>query len=276
MNDRKGIFITGGASGLGRAIAMRYAAAGWRVCIGDVNDERGADAAEDLAAGSPGALYLRCDVTREDDVQAVAATLQSRWGTIDVVVNNAGVALAGNIEDVAIADWQWILDINLMGVVRGCKVFTSVFKQQGHGHFVNVASMAGLLDVPTMSAYNVSKAGVVSLSETLQHELCDDNIGVSVVCPSFFKTNLTESFRTTDPKLRKTMNKLLEKGRISAEEIADYIFRAVEKKQFHVLPHADGRFLWMLKRYLPRSAYVWLFEHSTRHVRGRAEQAQET
>jgi NAD(P)-dependent dehydrogenase (short-subunit alcohol dehydrogenase family) len=275
MNDSKGVFITGGASGLGRAIAMRYAAAGWRVCIGDVNDERGAETVQDLAAGSPGALYLRCDVTREEDLQAVAATLQARWGAIDVVVNNAGVALAGSIDEVAIADWQWILDINLMGVVRGCKVFTPVFKNQGHGYFVNVASMAGFLDVPLMSAYNASKAGVVSLSETLQLELRGDNIGVSVICPSFFKTNLTQTMRTTDPSLRKTVNKLFEMGKISAEHIADDIFRAVEKKRFYVLPHPEGRFILFLKRILPRSVYAWLIDRSTRRMRARATPPEE-
>ncbi len=252
----QGIFITGGASGLGLAIARRYATAGWRVCIGDVNEARGAEAERALAALTPEALFLRCDVTQEADLRAVADELVRRWGGVDVVVNNAGVAAAGAIEDMPLDDWIWILDINLLGVVRGCRVFTPVFKRQGRGHFVNIASMAGLLDVPLMSSYNATKAAVVSLSETLQHELADAGIGVTVVCPSFFKTNLHESTRTDDAGLRAVLLRLLESSDLTADDIADEIFRAVAARRFYLLPHAKGRRTWRLKRLLPRDAYV--------------------
>lgn len=250
------IFITGGASGLGKAIALRFARAGWKVCIADIHDDRGAETRDALSALGVDAFYVRCDVRREEDLRAVAEALGARWGGVDVVVNNAGVAQAGAIEDVALDDWQWILDINLLGVVRGCKVFTPVFKRQGRGYFINIASMAGLLDLPQMSSYNVSKAGVVALSETLQNELAPVNIGVSVVCPSFFKTNLGESMRTTDPKLGARMARLLEKSPITADDIADDIFRAVERREFLVLPHPEGRKAWLLKRFLPRPLYT--------------------
>lgn len=261
------IFITGGASGLGHALALRYARAGWRVAIGDVNNQAGAAVHAELAALAPEALYLRCDVTQETDRIQAAEQLQARWGGVDVVVNNAGVAQAGAIDDVPLSDWQWILDINLLGVVRGCKVFTPLFKRQGHGHFVNIASMAGLLDMPLMSSYNVSKAGVVALSETLQHELADANIAVTVVCPSFFKTNLTDSMRATDVRLRAMVNRLFEKAELQADDIAEAVFTGVARKQFHVLPHAEGRRAWWLKRHLPRPAYVWLMERTTRRMR---------
>lgn len=258
------IFITGGASGLGLAIARRYAAAGWRVCIADVNDARGAEALELLKSVASESLYLHVDVTREEDLQAAADTLQTRWGGVDVVVNNAGVAQAGAIEDVPLADWLWILDINLLGVVRGCKVFTPLFKRQGQGYFVNVASMAGLLSPPMMSSYNATKAAVVALSETLQVELADKDIGVSVVCPSFFQTNLADSMRSSDPRLQQITRKLLKKGGLSADEVAACIFESVQKKQFYILPHADAGRIWMFKRYSPRSAYAWLLKRSTR------------
>jgi NAD(P)-dependent dehydrogenase (short-subunit alcohol dehydrogenase family) len=269
MSEQR-VFITGGASGLGRAIALRFAQAGWRVCIADVNDARGAETLQALAPLTPHAHYLRCDVTREEELLAVAGWLESHWGGVDVVVNNAGVAQAGAIEDVALSDWQWILDINLLGVVRGCKVFTPLFKRQRHGHFVNVASMAGLLDVPMMSSYNATKAAVVSLSETLQNELADDNIGVSLVCPSFFKTNLTDSLRTTDPGLRTAMGKLLDRSPITAEDIAEQIFQAVERREFYVLPHREGRQAWWMKRILPRGLYSSFMRKSTRRMRGNA------
>ena len=133
-------------------------------------------------------------------------------------MNNAGVAQAGSIETTSIDDWRWIIDINLLGVVRGCRVFTPVLKQQRSGHLVNIASMAGLLDVPFMSSYNATKAAVVSLSETLQNELHATGIGVSVVCPSFFQTNIGESLRADDPGLRKAMSKLLARSAITAAD----------------------------------------------------------
>jgi NAD(P)-dependent dehydrogenase (short-subunit alcohol dehydrogenase family) len=264
----KRIFITGGASGLGLALAQRYARDGWRVAIGDVNDTRGQQAQRQLTAQAAEALYLRCDVTREEDLLAVADQLQTRWGGVDVVVNNAGVAQAGAIEDVPLSDWQWILDINLLGVVRGCKVFTRQFKQQGHGHIVNIASMAGLLHPPNMASYNASKAAVVSLSETLEAELAGSGIGVTLVCPSFFKTNLTESMRTTDPRMLKSMQRLFDRGRLSAEQIADQIHAAQQAGTFYVLPHPEGVKAWRLKRLLPRALYLALLNRRTRKMRG--------
>jgi NAD(P)-dependent dehydrogenase (short-subunit alcohol dehydrogenase family) len=266
MSDQR-IFITGGASGLGQAIALRYARAGWRVCIADVNDARGAETLKTLTSLTQHAHSLRCDVTREEDLRAAAEWLSSNWGGVDVVVNNAGVAQAGAIEEVSLDDWQWIIDINLLGVVRGCKVFTPLFKRQGHGYFVNVASMAGLLDAPMMSSYNATKAAVVSLSETLHNELADNRIGVSVVCPSFFKTNLTESLRTSNPGLRMVMGKLLERSPITADDIADQIFRAVQQRDFYILPHAEGRQAWLMKRLLPRGVYASMIRKRTRRMR---------
>ncbi|MFT3767264.1 MAG: SDR family oxidoreductase [Minicystis sp.] len=247
------IFITGGASGLGRATALRFARAGYRVAIGDVHDERGEETRKALG---PDALYFRCDVTRDEDLAHVASEIESRWGGVDVLMNNAGVAGAGAIEDIPLDAWRWILEINLLGVVRGCRAFVPMLKRQRKGHIVNVSSMAGLLDVPMMSSYNATKAAVVSLSETLQNELADAGIGVSVVCPSFFKTNLGESMRTTDPGLLAAMNKLMDRGKITAEDVADHIFRAVETKEFYVLPHPEARSVWRLKRLLPRVAYT--------------------
>lgn len=269
------IFVTGGASGLGRAIAEAYARRTFHVCIGDVNDARGEETREALLrAGAASAIYVRCDVTREEDLVAVRERLErplaeGGFAGVDIVVNNAGVAQAGAIDEVSLDDWRWVVDINLLGVVRGCKVFTPLFKQQKSGHFVNVASMAGLLDVPCMAAYNATKAAVVSLSETLDNELFDDGIGVTLVCPSFFKTNLAESLRTPDPRLKVTVDKLLARSSITADDIAEDIVRAVEKKTFYLLPHKDGRLAWTLKRTLPRRAYSAVLRKQTEKMRPR-------
>ena len=161
------IFITGGASGLGLALAQRCGRANWRVAVGDIHEERGRAAEAELRSAGVEAVYLYCDVTSETDLDQCAEELNERWGGVDVVVNNAGVAQAGPMETISIDDWRWILDINLLGVVRGCRAFVPQLKKQGHGHIVNVSSMAGLLDPPDMSAYSVTKAGVVKLSESL-------------------------------------------------------------------------------------------------------------
>ena len=261
----KRIFITGGASGLGLALAKRYARDGYRVCLGDVNDVAGKQAEHEVkAAGASEVFYLRCDVTQEADLARVADELVKRWGGVDIVVNNAGVAQAGAIDEVSIEDWQWILDINLLGVVRGCKVFTPVFKRQGHGFFINIASMAGLLDMPKMSSYNVSKAGVVSLSETLQNELGHFNIRVCVVCPSFFKTNLASSLRAPDPKMHVLVGKLLTRGKLTAEIVAERVYQGAKDGSFYILPHIDGRALWGAKTVLPRRLYHAIVENRSR------------
>lgn len=259
----KRVFITGGASGLGRALALHYARSGWSVCIADVNDERGRATALEL--GEHG-LYMHADVMREADLMDVAARLEQDWGGVDLLVNNAGVAQAGGIDEVSMSDWSWIVEINLLGVVRGCKVFTPIFKRQGNGHILNIASMAGLLDVPRMAAYNTTKAAVVALSTTLHQELQEHGIHVSVACPSFFQTNLHETMRSTDPHLMAVTRKMLAKGRMDADEVARLIARGVEKRKMFILPHGEGRLSWMLKRWLPHGLYSRMITRATRFL----------
>ena len=253
----KRIFITGGASGLGRAIAFKYAKQGYQVCIGDVNEQRGLATIEALSALGCDAFYQTCDITQIKDLEQAKNELIARWGGVDIVVNNAGVAgTAGGIEDISLEDWHWVLNINLMGVARGCKTFTPLFKQQGSGYFVNIASAAGLINAPQMSSYNASKAGVISLSETLKFELEKFNIGISVVCPAFFKTNLTESMKSTIDGVTQKIAKIMSKSTVTADDVANDIYASVNQKSFWVLSHKPEKKLWLLKRYLPS-----IFEH---------------
>ncbi len=262
MTDKR-IFITGGASGLGKAVAMRFARDGFKVCIGDVNDERGIEAEAELKAIAPDAFYLFCDVTKIKHLESVRAELEERWGGVDIVVNNAGVGgTAGSIEDVSLADWQWVIDVNVMGVVRGCKTFTPLFKQQGSGHFINIASAAGLLSAPMMSNYNVTKAGVVSLSETLLVELSSHNITTSVVCPAFFQTNLTESMRSHIGGLHSKVNKLMSRSKITAEDVAESIFEAYMRQEFWVVTHPLERRMWYVKRFSPKVFNMLMQRHA--------------
>lgn len=262
----KRIFITGGASGLGRALAARYAADGWRVLIGDVNAERGRAAETTFQDG--GEIRFRVmDVTDEASLVAARDWLEAQWGGLDILVNNAGVAAAGRVERIPREDWEWIVDINLMGVVRGCRVFVPLFKRQGQGHIVNIASMAGLLNVPVMSSYNVTKAGVIALSETLRFELEPWGIHTTVVCPSFFKTNLHERLRTPEPGMEEMVGRLLAGSVIDADDIATMIRDGVTRNRFMVLPHRTGRRAWLFKRYL-----TWWFNRQMRNLAKRYRQ----
>ncbi len=262
------VFITGGASGLGRAISLRYAKEGAKVCIGDINPEQGIAVEKELSNAGGEGYFVECDVRRLSDFEKVRDDLVEKWGGVDVVVNNAGVASAGAIEDTTIGDWEWILDINVLGVVRGCKAFTPLFKEQKSGTFVNIASMAGLMLAPLMNSYNVSKAGVIALSETLSQELRDSGINVSCVCPAFFQTNLTSSMRSDIPGIQQNVNKLMKRSSITAEDVADDIVRSVKGKDFWVLPHVKERRMWMLKRHAPK-AFDWLMHQETKRWMGK-------
>ena len=268
MSDKR-IFVTGGASGFGRALAERWARAGYRVLIGDIHEARLAETKKVLDGYGIKAHALRCDVTKDEDLAAARAWLEENWGGVDIVVNNAGVAVAGTIDEVSLDDWRWIVDINLLGVVRGCRTFTPLFKKQGHGQFVNVASLAGLVHAPMMSAYNVTKAAVVALSETLAAELADDHIDVSVVCPSFFRTNIADAARSGSADVQKAMGKLVNQAKQSADEIADITFRGVQRKEFHVLPHAEGKAAWALKRTLPFALFVKIVRKSAKRMQAK-------
>jgi NAD(P)-dependent dehydrogenase (short-subunit alcohol dehydrogenase family) len=145
--------------------------------------------------------------------------------------------------------WQWIVDINLLGVVRGCRTFTPMLKAQGRGHLVNTASAAGLVHPPRMSEYNAVKAGVVALSETLHHELRPYGVGVSVVCPTFFKTNLTGSLRGKDESAQKAAAKLIDRSTVTADDIATEVLEGIEKDRHIILTDRQGRIGYAAKRF---------------------------
>ena len=221
-----------------------------RVELADIHDERLASVAAEVRAAGGTPLVVRCDVRDTQAVENLVARCEAEFGGLDVFFNNAGVAGGGSFEKLSDEDWQWLLDINLMGVVRGARAVVPLFRRQGSGTIVNIASMAGLLAPPGMSSYNVAKTGVVSLSETLHGELAPFGIRITCVCPSFFRTNLMESLRTPDAAMRKSFDRLLDSSEISAADIADIVFRAVQRGEFLCLPHRKGRHAWWMKRAL--------------------------
>lgn len=246
------VLITGAASGLGRAIALAYAKRGAHILIADIHAERAAESvALCVNAGAAAAEFLALDITAEHDFIRTQEWLVNTWGGVDVVVNNAGVAGGGSFEGISEDDWLWMLNVNLLGVVRGCRIFTPLFKAQKSGQFINIASMAGLLNPPSMANYNVAKAGVISLSETLASELSPWNIRTLAVAPSYFQTNLGESLRTHDATLSHALSKLLSSSELNASDIAEGIVQAAERGDALYLPHAHAQAAWEHKQQNP-------------------------
>jgi NAD(P)-dependent dehydrogenase (short-subunit alcohol dehydrogenase family) len=253
------VLVTGAGSGLGRALALKFAAQGWQVACTD-RDATAVQATLELvqktgARGCAAAL----DVTSEAAFADVVARVARDFGGLDVLINNAGVATAGTVEDSPLPQWQWVLDINLLGCVRGARAAIPVLKAQRGGHIVNVASFAGIANPPALASYNVAKAAVISLSETLRFELAPHGIGVSVACPSFFKTALIDSSRAvqaptdaaTAPQMEKIVTRLMDNSRVTADDVAADIHRAVIENRFLVISHADARLRYHLKRLAP-------------------------
>ncbi len=192
MHNR--MMITGAGSGLGREIALRWAREGWQLALSDVNEGGLAETLKMVREAGGDGFTMRCDVRDYSQLIAFAQACEEKLGGIDIVVNNAGVASGGFFDELSLEDWDWQIAINLMGVVKGCKAFLPLV-QKSKGKIINIASMAALMQAPGMSNYNVAKAGVVALSESLLVELRQAEVGVHVVCPSFFQTNLLDSFR---------------------------------------------------------------------------------
>jgi NAD(P)-dependent dehydrogenase (short-subunit alcohol dehydrogenase family) len=241
--------ITGAGAGLGRAITLALARRQGRLVVSDIALEAAEQTASLAAeAGARKVGAVRCDVTELSEVEALAASCS---GPIDLVVNNAGVAAAGLVGELSIEDWRWTLGVDLWGVIHGCHVFTPLLRRQGHGHILNVASVAAFGAAPRMGPYNVAKAGVVSLSETLAAELVGTGVGVTVLCPSFFKSAVVSSGHFADAKTRSLAERLMSRA-IDVDTVAHAALASVENDELYCLPMADGRWLWRLKRLSPR------------------------
>ncbi|MBB2494883.1 SDR family oxidoreductase [Aquipseudomonas ullengensis] len=248
------MMITGAGSGLGREFALRWAREGWRLALCDVNEQGLAETLKLVREAGGDGFTLRCDVRDYSQLTAVAQACEERFGGLDVLVNNAGVAAGGFFSELTLEDWDWQLSINLMGVIKGCKAFLPLLLES-KGKIINIASMAALMQGPAMSNYNVAKAGVVSLSESLLIELKGSGVDVHVVCPSFFQTNLLDSFRGPTPAMKQQVGKLLENSPISAQDIAGYVYDEVAKGAFMILPHEEGRMAWKIKQQNPQVIY---------------------
>ncbi|MEZ4231014.1 MAG: SDR family NAD(P)-dependent oxidoreductase [Polyangiaceae bacterium] len=244
--------ITGAGSGLGRAFAEVLASTEARLVLCDVN-QAGLD--ETLgsvrALGAREALGLRCDVTRLDDWQRLRKAAEA-VGDVDLLVNNAGVGVGGQLLDVPEADLRWVMDVNLWGVLHGCRTFGPGMRERRRGYIINIASAAGLLNPPGLGPYNITKSGVVSLSETLHAELRGVGVRVTAVCPTFFKTAILDNGRGTNEGQRAFVEKLMKRSRVQAPDVARHALKSVLAGDPHSVPMLDAKGFWALKRMFPR------------------------
>ena len=250
--------VTGGASGLGLAAAELLAARGWHLALLDRDEARLASAAEALRAlGSPHCEAFAVDVTDEAAVQYAVDAFAGRLGGLDVALNAAGVAAAGTLVETPAADWRWILEINVLGVVHSCRAEAPHMAKAGRGLVVNVASAAAFMSAACMGAYNASKAAVVALSETLQQELGPAGVQVSVAMPGFFRTRLMEHARAP-ADLRASAHRLMDRSSMDAAAVAEEMLARAAAGELHLVLPADYRWLWRFKRLAPRRFTRWL------------------
>ena len=252
------ILITGAGSGLGRALALRYAKDGSEICVADVNSQAASETVNLITNSGGSAFYIDCDITKQWDVDKLAINLAERWGSLDMLINNAGVATAGQLEYESMDQWQWVIDINLLGHVRMTKGMLPLLRKSEFvsRDIVNIASQAGITAAPGMGSYCVSKAAMVSLSETAHLELAPEGIHVSVVCPAFFDTNLNKSLRSGDEKMQTVVDKMIKKSGVTADSIADKVFDGVTARKFMILTHKQGIKAFRMKRFLGFERYL--------------------
>ncbi len=198
MKDVKGkvAFITGGASGMGLGMARAFAAAGMKVMIGDIEAGPAQAAVDELKAKGYTAACVKVDVTKLEDMHAAARKTIDAFGKVHVICNNAGVGCGGRSETAKMRNWQWVVDVNLWGVVNGLQAFVPLIQSHGEGgHVVSTASVAGMISIPGTGPYNATKYAVVGIMETMMAEQKDTNLGISVLCPGLVATNLGTSAR---------------------------------------------------------------------------------
>ncbi len=260
-NGVKTLVITGAASGFGLEFARLGATRGYNIVMADVEQLALDAAAAEIAATGVQVLAQRVDVSKNEQIEALAAATKARFGAPHWVFNNAGVGAGGLIWENTLKDWEWVMGVNVMGVVYGVKAFTPMMLERAkaepdyRGCIVNTASMAGMLSAPTMGVYNVSKHAVVTLSETLYQDLTlvTDQVTAAVLCPYFVATGIANSHRNrpadmkndSGPTLSQLVaqaqsSKAVNSGKITPAMIADKVFHAIDTGQFYIFSHPNA------------------------------------
>jgi NAD(P)-dependent dehydrogenase (short-subunit alcohol dehydrogenase family) len=248
--------ITGGASGIGLALARRFAGEGMKVVIGDVEEPALKAAVDELHGGGAEVEGVVTDVTDAEQMQGLADAAVARFGGVNVFCNNAGVGGGGLSWEMPLSTWEWVLGVNLWGVIHGIRAFVPLLMQQDEGHIVNTASIAGLVAAPFMGPYNASKHAVVALSETLHHELAmmAPQVKVSVLCPGWVSTNIADSSRNRPAHLQgdaledgaagELLRQIIAQGMPPAD-LAEKVLAAIRDDRFWILTHDDESDMWV-------------------------------
>jgi NAD(P)-dependent dehydrogenase (short-subunit alcohol dehydrogenase family) len=248
MSHQRRVLITGAGSGLGQALALRYARAGARVACVDLSTER-SEVTRKMLAGS-GHLALAADVGSDEAMEQLRDQIQHEWGGLDVLINNAGIASGGSMVETTMDEWRRLLEVDLLSVVRGCRMFLPGMLAVGQGQIISTASFAGLAGAPRVMTYGVAKAGVVALSEQLRAEVQHKGIRVSVICPSFFRTNLCDT-AIGSPKMKDVALRLMDTSPDTLDSVADNVFTDAERGRFLILPTKHESMRWRVKRWFP-------------------------
>ena len=244
--------ITGAGSGIGRSFALELAKRGGVVVCADINLESAQETVELLKQQGAQGFAVGCDVGNADEVKALAEqaeTLMQHPTTL--VINNAGVGLGGKFDELSLEDWQWCMHVNLWGVIHGCHYFVPKFKQLGYGAIINVASAASYTAAPEMTAYNVTKAGVRALSETLFSELGKFNIKVNVLCPTLVPTNIIKNGRIPGRYSKLADHALINYAMTTSDSVAKLTLDRLDKNQLYTIPQIDAKLFWLMKRVSP-------------------------
>ncbi len=250
IKQRPTMLITGAASGLGAALAQ-LAVSRYELILVDIDKERGEKITDQLNTERHHATFYYANVGRLKDLEQLVQRIQSKYQTLDVLVNNAGVASYGSLEDASEQEWQRLININLLSVARLTRLCLPLLRNSQKAAIINVASFAALAQMPGMMVYNVVKVGVLSLSESLRAELISENIQVSCLCPSFFATNLTDSMDQSSPHVIATVKRWMANASVSASQVAALILDGVNSGKFLLLMDKKSRNQYRLLRWFP-------------------------
>ena len=245
--------VTGAGSGIGRSFAYELARRGGTVICADINEERAEQVAASLKALGSKAIARRCDVGDAKQMEALSDEAEKLLGRpVTLVINNAGVGLGGPIGEVPLDDWHWCMNVNLWGVIHGCHYFAPKLRDLGYGGIINVASAAAFGAAPEMSTYNVTKAGVLALSETLAAELAGTGVKVTSLCPTVVPTNIVNDGKLPERRREFARSAMTRFALTTADKVARQTLDALDRGELYVLPQIDGRLAWRFKRLMPR------------------------
>ena len=250
INDKVAL-VTGAGRGIGRATALALAENGADIALAARSVDQLELVAKEIRKLGRRALVVQCNAARTENLEIFVAKAMSEFGRIDIVINNAGLAAMCPFEGQTPATWEQLWHTNVMGAVNGCRSALTLMKRQGDGHLINVAALAGITAPPGMAAYVACNAALIRFSEALAAELDGLNIGVSVVCPDLFSSDMSRRMPNADPLSRARLQRAMDDAPESAAEVADTILQQMGKRPLYLFPQPEARRDWRRKRWRP-------------------------